>query len=51
VIAAEPAGEKGAAQGAYFGKRVAVVGGSDVPGGNDSDHAIPTKTIREQRCT
>ena len=48
VIGAGPAGEKGAAQAAYFGKRVAVVERSAVPGGTPaSTGGIPTKTMRE----
>jgi NAD(P) transhydrogenase len=48
VIGAGPAGEKGAAQAAYFGKRVAVVDRSLVPGGTTaSTGGIPTKTMRE----
>jgi NAD(P) transhydrogenase len=48
VIGAGPAGEKGAAQAAYFGKRVAVVERSAVPGGTPaSTGGMPTKTIRE----
>ncbi len=33
VIGAGPAGEKGAAQAAYFGKRVLVIEGERAPGG------------------
>jgi len=48
VIGAGPAGEKGAAQAAYFGKHVAVVERSQVPGGTPATTGgIPTKTIRE----
>jgi NAD(P) transhydrogenase len=48
VIGAGPAGEKGAAQAAYFGKRVSVVERSPVPGGTPATTGgIPTKTIRE----
>ena len=48
VIGAGPAGEKGAAQAAYFGKRVAVADRSAVPGGTPaSTGGIPTKTMRE----
>jgi NAD(P) transhydrogenase len=48
VIGSGPAGEKGAAQAAYFGKRVAIVerearvGGAPVNSGG-----LPTKTLRE----
>ena len=48
VLGAGPAGEKGAAQAAYFGKRVAVVDPSPRPGGIAvSTAGIPTKTLRE----
>jgi NAD(P) transhydrogenase len=48
VIGSGPAGEKAAAQAAYFGKRVAVVERSPVPGGAAvSSAGIPTKTLRE----
>jgi NAD(P) transhydrogenase len=48
VIGAGPAGEKGAAQAAYFGKRVAVVDPGPRPGGIAvSTAGIPTKTLRE----
>ena len=48
VIGSGPAGEKAAAQAAYFGKRVAVVERSASPGGAAvSSAGIPTKTLRE----
>src|SRR5688572_1819247 len=48
VIGSGPAGEKGATQAAYFGKRVAVVEKRPTPGGIAvSDAGIPTKTLRE----
>jgi NAD(P) transhydrogenase len=48
VLGAGPAGEKGAAQAAYFGKRVAVVDPNPRPGGIAvSTAGIPTKTLRE----
>jgi len=48
VIGAGPAGEKGAAQAAYFAKRVAIVEASPRPGGIAvSTAGIPTKTLRE----
>ncbi|HEV8597603.1 MAG TPA: Si-specific NAD(P)(+) transhydrogenase [Candidatus Dormibacteraeota bacterium] len=48
VIGSGPAGEKAAAQAAYFGKRVAVVERSAAPGGAAVSNAgIPTKTLRE----
>jgi NAD(P) transhydrogenase len=48
VIGSGPAGEKAAAQGAYFGKHVAIVERSPSPGGSAvSTAGIPTKTLRE----
>ncbi len=48
VIGAGPAGEKGAAQAAYFGKRVAIVERSARAGGAAAINAwVPSKTIRE----
>jgi NAD(P) transhydrogenase len=48
VIGAGPAGEKGAAQAAYFGKRVIVVDPSPRAGGLAvKTGGIPTKTVRE----
>jgi NAD(P) transhydrogenase len=48
VIGAGPAGEKGAAQAAYFGKRVSLVDPCPRPGGIAvSTGGIPTKTVRE----
>jgi len=48
VIGAGPAGEKGAAQAAYFGKRVAMVDPNPRPGGIAVSMAgIPTKSLRE----
>jgi NAD(P) transhydrogenase len=48
VIGAGPAGEKGAAQAAYFGKRVALVDPNPRPGGIAvSAGGIPTKAVRE----
>jgi NAD(P) transhydrogenase len=48
VIGSGPAGEKGAAQAAYFGKRVAVVERADRPGGSAVRSAgVPSKTLRE----
>src|SRR5262249_56343809 len=45
---AVPGGEKGAAQAAYFGKRVAAVDPNPRPGGIAvSTAGIPTKTLRE----
>jgi NAD(P) transhydrogenase len=48
VIGSGPAGEKAAAQAAYFGRRVAVVERSPLPGGAMVLNAeIPSKTLRE----
>jgi NAD(P) transhydrogenase len=48
VIGSGPAGEKAAAQAAYFGKRVVVVERSPSPGGARVRNAeIPSKTLRE----
>jgi NAD(P) transhydrogenase len=48
VIGAGPAGEKGAARAAYFGKRVGIVDLNLRPGGIAVTTAgIPTKTLRE----
>jgi NAD(P) transhydrogenase len=48
VIGSGPAGEKGAAQAAYFGKKVAIVESASHPGGAVvSDAEIPSKTLRE----
>ncbi|HEX9124119.1 MAG TPA: Si-specific NAD(P)(+) transhydrogenase [Actinomycetota bacterium] len=48
VIGAGPAGEKGGAQAAYFGKRVAIVDRREDPGGSAaSKTGVPTKTLRE----
>jgi NAD(P) transhydrogenase len=48
VIGSGPAGEKGAAQAAYFGKRVALVERSDhVGGAGINTGTVPSKTLRE----
>jgi NAD(P) transhydrogenase len=48
VIGSGPAGEKGAAQAAYFGKRVALVERSTRLGGAPvNSGGLPTKTLRE----
>src|SRR5688572_20712802 len=48
VIGSGPAGEKGAAQAAYFGKRVAVIESRKQPGGVCAHTGtIPSKTLRE----
>jgi NAD(P) transhydrogenase len=49
VIGSGPAGEKGAAQAAWFGKRVALIEREPVPGGACvNTGTIPSKTLREQ---
>src|SRR5262249_35221674 len=48
VIGSGPAGEKGAAQAAYFNKTVAIVEQAPTPGGVAvSSAGVPTKTLRE----
>jgi NAD(P) transhydrogenase len=48
VIGSGPAGEKGAAQAAYFGKRVALVEQADALGGAATNTGtLPSKTLRE----
>jgi NAD(P) transhydrogenase len=48
VIGSGPAGEKGAAQAAYFGKRVALVERRDILGGARIHNcALPSKALRE----
>ena len=48
VIGSGPAGEKGAAQGAYFGKKVALIEKESVPGGAAvNTGTLPSKTLRE----
>jgi NAD(P) transhydrogenase len=47
VIGSGPAGEKAAAQAAYFGKRVAVVERSSPGGAVVRNAEIPSKTLRE----
>src|SRR5438034_4897206 len=48
VIGGGAAGEKGAAQAAYFGKRVAVIERRDNPGGATvHTGTLPSKTLRE----
>src|SRR5262245_24074671 len=48
VIGTGPAGEKGAVQAAYFGKRVAIVERRAVPGGARIHAcALPSKNLRE----
>lgn len=48
VIGSGPAGEKGAAQAAYFGKRVAIIEKEPEPGGAAvHTGTLPSKTLRE----
>ncbi|MBI5671178.1 MAG: Si-specific NAD(P)(+) transhydrogenase [Chloroflexi bacterium] len=48
VIGSGPAGEKGAAQAAYFGKKVALVECNPYPGGTGiNTGTVPSKTLRE----
>ena len=48
VVGAGPAGEKGAAQAAYFGKKVCVIERAPKPGGAAvNTGTIPSKTLRE----
>jgi NAD(P) transhydrogenase len=48
VIGSGPAGEKGAAQAAYFGKRVAIIEKERAPGGAAvHTGTVPSKTLRE----
>jgi len=52
VIGSGPAGEKGAAQAAYFGKRVAIVEREPVFGGAAANTGtLPSKTLRETSLT
>src|SRR5438552_696044 len=48
VIGSGPAGEKGAAQAAYFGKKVALIEKENVLGGAAANTGtLPSKTLRE----
>jgi len=47
VIGSGPAGEKGAARAAYFGKRVAVIERSTAHGGAVANTGVPGKAMRE----
>ncbi len=48
VIGSGPAGEKGAAQAAYFGKKVALIEKEPVLGGAATNTGtLPSKTLRE----
>jgi NAD(P) transhydrogenase len=52
VIGSGPAGEKGAAQAAYFGKRVALVERDSALGGAATNTGtLPSKTLRETSLT
>src|SRR5947207_9804332 len=52
VIGSGPAGEKGAAQAAYFGKRVAIVEREPALGGAAANTGtLPSKTLRETSLT
>ncbi len=42
-----PAGEKGAAQAAYFGKRVALIERAELGGAGINTGTVPSKTLRE----
>ena len=47
VLGSGPAGEKGAAQAAYFGKKVAMVERDYYLGGATASTTVPSKTLRE----
>jgi NAD(P) transhydrogenase len=47
VIGGGPAGEKGAAQAAYFGKRVAIIEADELGGSATNTGTLPSKTLRE----
>src|SRR6476661_3200833 len=47
VIGSGPAGEKGAARVAYWGKKVALVERASVLGGMAAGAGVPAKTLRE----
>jgi len=51
VLGSGPAGEKGAAQAAYFGKKVAMVERDYYLGGAAASTTIPSKTLRETSLT
>jgi NAD(P) transhydrogenase len=51
VLGSGPAGEKGAAQAAYFGKKVALVEQNTYLGGAAASTTIPSKTLRETSLT
>src|SRR5579863_1464918 len=47
VIGSGPAGEKGAAQAAYYGKHVAVIERATLGGTGINTGTVPSKTLRE----
>ena len=47
VIGSGPAGEKAAAQAAYFGKQVALIERGLLGGAGINTGTVPTKTLRE----
>jgi NAD(P) transhydrogenase len=51
VLGSGPAGEKGAAQAAYFGKKVAIIEKDQFLGGAAAGTTIPSKTLRETSLT
>jgi len=51
VLGSGPAGEKGAAQAAYFKKKVSIVEKSEFLGGAAAGTTIPSKTLRETSLT
>jgi NAD(P) transhydrogenase len=51
VLGSGPAGEKGAAQAAYFGKKVAMVERDYYLGGAAASTTVPSKTLRETALT
>ena len=51
VLGSGPAGEKGAAQAAYFGKKVAMVERDYYLGGAAAGTTVPSKTLRETAVT
>ena len=51
VLGSGPAGEKGAAQAAYFGKKVAIIEKDQYLGGAAAGTTIPSKTLRETSLT
>jgi NAD(P) transhydrogenase len=47
AIGSGPAGEKGAARVAYWGKKVALIERANVLGGTVAGSGVPAKTLRE----